>query len=103
MRPLLTYAFIDKAVEDGVGKKEVLQDCVEKVFKTESKFVSEELFSDYKIFKEFVARCRVKNFNYAINVLKRDLGIVPMTKTEVLMFIDDIVEEASKNANRRNK
>lgn len=103
MMPITTYIFIDKAVSDGIAGKEELMDYAEEVFSSESKFVSEELFSSYEIFKEYIIRRKAKGFDYAINMLKRELGIVPMTKLEVIMKIDDMVHDVSKNRKDKNK
>jgi len=100
-KPLLVDVFVDKAIEEKLGKNTELFSYVEEILNSESKFVAEELFSDYKIFKEYVLKRKENGYDNAIRIFKRYLGIVPMTRFEAEIALEDTMDEIRRMTEKR--
>ncbi|HQA87778.1 hypothetical protein KBH77_02710 [Patescibacteria group bacterium] len=104
--PTFMNAVIDLAVKNGLGEKFILQRYVEEVFESESKYVVEEVLGNYNIFSYYVNLREKYKKETAINIMRKELGIIPLNRIEQELKMDEfqqtIREWEKKSKNQKN-
>lgn len=97
--PLKTFV-IEAAVENDLGEKITLQKYANDVLESGSKYIVDEVLSNYNIFSYYVNLKSKYDTETTNNIIKKELGIIPLSRLESDLKIDEIfqnIENLDKN------
>lgn len=93
---LFKEVIIDAAVEKGLADRFTLKKYAEDVFESGSKYVVDEVLGNYNIFSYYVNLRNKYNTETSNNIMKRELGIIPLSGIEQDLKTDEVFQEIKK-------
>jgi hypothetical protein len=99
--PLFKDFIIDVATEKGLGEKITLQKYADAVFESGSKYIVDEVLGNYNIFSYYVHLKSKYNMETTNNIIKKELGIIPLSKMEQDLKTDEIFQNI-RNLEKKN-